>query len=444
MSHGLKLISLLKAQLRSDIFYRLVLAMLLPLLALSFVLSDIRQPMSDGYLRFETFKSLWEAPIYSKYSTVQPIIAKILDDLLRVFDPSIAVDFVPKFFDLFLVLIFLGVSLVFFNRSVNILMLGSLLPLSMMTHYFGQFFSEITSSTLIALGFVIFNTQPNRLGTILGSLIAAIGLANWSVLLAPTSIVFLASVVGVFLRQKDSINFSIFIFLSLSFGVVLAIGDLVLKSQLLDNPYNSSSEAGFTTVMPYSGLPGFSHPVLLGLLGSLFSFGKSIFLFNPFVIFLFIRQYDYKIFSLAFLFTTLIIYSQWWAWYGGFSFGTRFYIFTVIPSIYVFIDGLRDENRQWKWLEIFVLGWAFWLAICGKYFGLDATAGICAANDYALEAYCWYVPEFTPLINPFVTYGIGGIIEYLSWIDYFYFLTMVTGYLLLTKVRTGLPPETRH
>jgi hypothetical protein len=28
--------------------------------------------------------------------------------------------------------------------------------------------------------------------------------------------------------------------------------------------------------------------------------------------------------------------------------------------------------------------------------------GICQQNNYALESLCWYVPEFSPLILPFI------------------------------------------
>ena len=45
------------------------------------------------------------------------------------------------------------------------------------------------------------------------------------------------------------------------------------------NPY--PDDHGYTTFMPYSGLPGFSYPFYLGLLSLIFSFGKGIIFFAP-------------------------------------------------------------------------------------------------------------------------------------------------------------------
>src|SRR5439155_24645144 len=38
---------------------------------------------------------------------------------------------------------------------------------------------------------------------------------------------------------------------------------------------------GFHTLLPYSGLPGFSYPFILGALSILFSFGKGLLFFTP-------------------------------------------------------------------------------------------------------------------------------------------------------------------
>src|SRR6185369_17960113 len=38
---------------------------------------------------------------------------------------------------------------------------------------------------------------------------------------------------------------------------------------------------GVQTIMPYSGLPGFSYPFFFGLLGILLSFGKGLIFYTP-------------------------------------------------------------------------------------------------------------------------------------------------------------------
>ena len=89
---------------------------------------------------------------------------------------------------------------------------------------------------------------------------------------------------------------------------------------------------GFKTILPYSGQPGFSYPFVLGILSILFSFGKGIFFFVPGLWLL----YDFKklkenkplfeiiVLLLLFLGGEILIYSKWWAWYGGFIGGHGF------------------------------------------------------------------------------------------------------------------------
>lgn len=410
--------------------------------AFMFVLTGVRAPMSDGSLRYETFMSLWEAPVYHKYSTVQPVLTKLIDMPIRALLPDLPANTVPRYFELFLIAAFICISIPSFQSWGRPALLGALVPLSMMTHYFGQFFSEITSSALLASGFAVFLVRPGALGVVLGSALAALGLANWNVLLGPVGVVFAMAVLGLLTGREKNRGFVIFLLASLMVATCILIGDLMLKGQLFDNPYTSDAEAGFRTVMPYSGSPGFSHPIGIGLLGSLFSFGKSIFLFNPFLIFLFIRDYRFKPYMIASVVTALLIYSQWWAWYGGFSFGTRFYMFAVLPSLYVFLYGLGDKDRKWRALEPVALLLGLWLAICGKHFGLDPFAGVCVANDYALEAFCWYVPEFTPLISPVVVHGLDGVLARLTWLDYIYAVTVI-GLCLLIVRQPGMSGRTQ-
>ena len=62
-------------------------------------------------------------------------------------------------------------------------------------------------------------------------------------------------------------------------------GGLILLEHLLrrGEPFAGgyTSEAGHPTVLPYSGLPGFSYPLFFGLLSVLFSFGKGLVFFAP-------------------------------------------------------------------------------------------------------------------------------------------------------------------
>ena len=409
-----------------------VLILLGIFMAAFFLLTGLRVPQSDGTLRYQTFLTLFsDNPEYSKYSTIQPFLAKLVDHSLRLVVPSLPDDIIPRLLALLTLATFIGCAAASAQNRQRALILGALLPLSMMSHYLGQFFSEAMSAAFFALGFLTFLNGARYLSALLGSFIVALGLANWFVLLAPMGVIVCMALLGLVSGREKDHRFIVFLLAASVLAGLFLVLDLWFKGHLFDSPYASSDEAGFKTVMPYSGAPGFSHPLLIGLMGSLFSFGKSIFLFNPFLIFLFVRNYKYKPYMLAGLVSALLIYSQWWAWYGGFSFGTRFYIFAIIPSIFVFLLGMQDENRRWKGLEVAAVLTAIWLAVCGKYFGLDHAAGVCTQNNYAMEALCWYVPEFTPLINPIVTHGLSGVFMHVVWYDYLYIATVLCLYLAL-------------
>jgi hypothetical protein len=42
-----------------------------------------------------------------------------------------------------------------------------------------------------------------------------------------------------------------------------------------------------------------------------------------------------------------------------------------------------------------------WVGVSGAAFNLSGLDD-CLANGYALEHLCWYVPEYSPLVRPFV------------------------------------------
>jgi hypothetical protein len=55
----------------------------------------------------------------------------------------------------------------------------------------------------------------------------------------------------------------------------------------LNTPYLADVEHGFVTIMPFSGEPGFSYPIVFGALSILFSFGKGLIFFIPSILFFF-------------------------------------------------------------------------------------------------------------------------------------------------------------
>ena len=92
---------------------------------------------------------------------------------------------------------------------------------------------------------------------------------------------------------------------------------------------------GFAT-FPYSGKPGFSANLLVGLYGNLFSVGRSVFLYSPpallgvvfFGVLWRVRPRFARLALVAALYY-LLVWSKWWAWYGGACWGNR----TLLPVL---------------------------------------------------------------------------------------------------------------
>jgi hypothetical protein len=104
-----------------------------------------------------------------------------------------------------------------------------------------------------------------------------------------------------------------------------------------------------------------------------------------------------------FLAGMVVVYGSWWAWYGGFTWGPRFLIITSLPASLLLAAQVRRPPRSLVALTLVlaVLVLSLWVGVDGQAFGRYAQ-GACAANRYALESICWYVPEFSVLWTPFV------------------------------------------
>jgi hypothetical protein len=188
------------------------------------------------------------------------------------------------------------------------------------------------------------------------------------------------------------------------------------------NPLNSGyhgflGNVGFRTLMPYSGLPGFSYPLFFGLLSILFSFGKGLVFYMP-GLFLPVRKRllalgvagaetlaAYRLW-IGFLIGLVLVYSRWWAWYGGWYWGPRFFLLGSMVACFVLAVIVRHPSdllvANVMYLAVLLL--SFWVGIDGALFGQNSLAQVCTANNFALEAFCHYTPEFSALWRPFVVY----------------------------------------
>ena len=248
------------------------------------------------------------------------------------------------------------------------------------------------------------------------------GLAAWSVGRWKTGVVLLA--LGVANLPAS------FVGLALAMGWwawrmkrVRALAPLVLSAGLwlLENTVRHKSafstgyenDHGFQTLLPYSGLPGFSYPPFFGVLSLLFSFGKGLLFFAPGLLLAFGRGLEalqsakqVLVLWMLYLSGMVLVYGTWWAWYGGFTWGPRFLTFASLPASLLLAAQVRRPPRSLLAMTVVLaaLLLSLWVGVDGATFGRFAQAP-CQANHYYLESFCWYVPEFSVLWTPFVFGG---------------------------------------
>jgi len=107
----------------------------------------------------------------------------------------------------------------------------------------------------------------------------------------------------------------------------------------------------------YSGVQRFSTPLLLGLAGLTVSPGRSLFLYAPVLLGVFVvlprlwRKHRPELLLVTAVFVTYVLfYGRWFMWHGGVSWGPR----TLVPTIPLLsvllaplLAGLRGKRRWW-------------------------------------------------------------------------------------------------
>lgn len=290
------------------------------------------------------------------------------------------------------------------DRRVLRTFLLLLVAASMFPAHTLSFYAEAFTAVAVAVGSVLA-VFGKRLAALGGWALAALGVAN-----IPASIIGFASMAAFYVLRRRRLRYLA--------AVVAAIALILAEAWLRrGSPFANgyAGDSGFHTVMPYSGGPGFHYPILFGILAILLSFGKGLLFFTP-GLFLPARRYllaqgtenGAKLYTLyllwlAFVGGMVIVYAHWWAWYGGWFWGPRFFLFASIPAALVLAARLhaRDAGLAANLLTLAALALSFWVGINGAVFeqqGLSA----CTAHNYAQEFLCQFIPEFSALWHPFV------------------------------------------
>ena len=287
------------------------------------------------------------------------------------------------------------------------------------------FGAETLSAITVGVGLAAWSAGRWKTGAVL----LGVGVAN-----LPASFVGLAFAMGWWASREKRIR--ALAPLVLSAGVWL-LESTVRRKSALSTGYEN--DHGFQTLLPYSGLPGFSYPTFFGVLSLLLSFGKGLLFFAPGLFLVFGRGLEalrsvsqVLVLWMLYLAGMVLAYGSWWAWYGGFTWGPRFLTFASLPAALLLAAQVRRPPRTLLALTVVLsaLLLSVWVGIDGQAFGRFAQEP-CAANHYSLEALCWYVPEFSVLWTPFV------FVAHPSWADFLLiaYALGVTGYVAYPLLR---------
>jgi hypothetical protein len=355
---------------------------------------------SDGSPRFDALVQLLEQGTLSTtpYSMVGPLVSAPLYYIGKL---ALGSDWWCARFNMLVLAGGLAMTAWLLRRSVDPAVLRKFLllmiALSMFPIHVQAYLGEVFTSVLVLIGLAAVVTGR----TILGWVAATAGVVN-----TPGSVIGLLFVV--LKRVWDTRR------LRHVLAVAAALALIMFESWVRrGGPFVSGYEGtrGATTVLPFSGLPGFSYPFWFGLLSILLSFGKGILFFAPGLLLpvadtapgtrtlAVLNRY-----LLLFVAGLVVAYAKWWSWYGGFFWGPRFFLAASIPSSLAIAASLQEPRALRTPLllgALAALTLSAWVGISGCVFG-QATLDICLQDHYALEMLCWYTPEFSALWRPFV------------------------------------------
>jgi hypothetical protein len=373
-----------------------------------------RNTGGDGWTRFQDLLRLLagQKPI-SKYSIIGPLFSY---PLLRIGNKlGQAYQWITAYNLVLFSCVLLATYLLLRKRMDRSLLRKFFLMLiiaSMFTAHLAFFYGEVFTALGVGMGILVVYACYTRFTTSVGWVAIILGVAN-----TPAAIVGL-----VFMMLKQAFNSKRLRYLLI---IVVAVACIMAESfirygSFFGNGYGD--DRGVKTIMPYSGLPGFSYPIFFGLISLLFSFGKGLFFFVPALLLpirkvLLTRQQEQKVnlyqvyvLWICFLVGLIVVYSRWWAWHGGVFWGPRFLLIASLPGSLVLAVRLRyhkDFSLGANVLTLLVFCLSVWISIDGAVFqwanGVNLP-NVCTASHYQYEMLCYYVPEFTPLWYPFVTH----------------------------------------
>jgi hypothetical protein len=357
----------------------------------------------DGSIRYDFMNTLTHhfEIVSMRYSMVGPLFSLPLWLISNFYkDPSAIIS-------RYNFLLFAGMLLILyqwlkhlFDRKflvtfLFLLAFGSMFPAHLINYY-----GEVFSAACLTLGTVGLAVKKDRAGWVCLFL---------AVLNTPALLGAFALVAVYITWEKKQIRYLLLIPTCVLLMIVEAYfrtGNWLAGFQVYLN-----QDHGYETLLPYSGKTGYSYPFFLGLLSILLSFGKGLLFYCPSLLLI---GFTWKFISypverkmvilwLLVVLGLILAYASWWAWYGGWFWGPRFFLFASLPASWILARLIHSDHKSLvlSLLLFIITSLSLWVGINGVVFQ-QKTLEICTQNSHALESLCWYVPEFSPLFRPFI------------------------------------------
>ena len=356
-----------------------------------------RNATGDGDIRYQQLQALTHGSfLRAKYSLVEPVLALPFAGFGRLIGHEQAV--VYRFNVIVLALGLLALSLLLRRTDgplvrpfAVLLVLGS-----MFAAHVNGFYGETVTAVGLAVGLLAITAAERPVSRVAGWVLVVLAAVN-------SPAVVPAVALAIVLQTARTRRYRYLLALPVIAG--LALLDARLHTGSFHSPY--ADDHGLRTVLPYSGRSGFSYPALLGVAVILLSFGKGLLWFASGG-FLSVKgrlvelprtRAVYPLWT-AVTIGLVAVYCRWWAWYGGFYWGPRFFLFATIPAALVLAVRLVTPSGSVGGfvLTLGALVLTSWVAICASIGPVGQQ--VCRADHFAREDLCWYSPEFSVLWRP--------------------------------------------
>ncbi len=277
---------------------------------------------------------------------------------------------------------------------------------SMFPYHLTQFYGEVFTALLVAIGLSAATLSGRTGWRRTGWGLVALGVAN-----TPATLAGLALVTVQRIWASGRLRY---LLAPLMAGGLIMGESLLRRGGLFSNGYEHDTGGLPPDALLGGWLPGFNYPFFFGLLALLLSFGKGLIFYAP-GIFLPLRSRLralgksggplQRLHTSWLLFTAglILIYASWWDWSGDWYWGPRFFLFASVPASFALALWTQRPSARLRinLLALLVLALSIWVGIDGAVFG-QADMGMCISTNPITQDICRFNPSYSALWRPFV------------------------------------------